>query len=301
VKTTPDTYFRYFPVSPRDEDWGIYVTVAGYVKIAPNGIYPPPGHPKGYAFSWQNGRILHEFSLHYIPCGSGVFESESGGRKKIEAGSVFLLFPGEWHRYKTQAATGWHEYWVGFNGEYAKRLLRKGFLSPRKPVLKLRDEHALLDIFTGMIGEMRAERRGSTQILGANTSLMLSIIHAAARAKGDVTSHSEAVIRRAKTLLHDRVDQAIELDWVAGELRVGSAWLRRNFSYHTGLPLHQYHLQLRINRAMHLLSGTSAAIKEIAMQTGFKDAHYFSRFFKKKTGSSPEVWRKLYQTNQRAR
>ena len=276
-----------------DEDWGIYVTTAGYVKIAPGSTYPPPGHPKGYAFFWQHGRILHEFQLHYIPRGGGVFESETGGRKKIEAGNVFLLFPGEWHRYTARETTGWHEYWVGFGGQYATRLLRKGFLSPRTPVLRPREEHSLLDLFTGMIGEIRAERIGVSQILGATTALMLAIVHASARAGGSIDTHAEAVIRKAKALLHERLDQPIELKRVADELQVGYAWLRRNFRHHTGLALHQYHLQLRLNRATHLLSGTTVAIKAVAEQTGFEDAHYFSRIFKKKTGCNPEAWRRL--------
>lgn len=299
MESPPDTYFRYFPVSPMDEDWGMYVTTAGYVKIVPGGEYPPPGHPKGYALSWKHGRILHEFQLHYITRGGGVFESETGGRKEIKAGSIFLLFPGEWHRYRTHAATGWHEYWVGFGGEYAKRLLRKGFLSPRTPVLRPRAEHALLDLFTGMIGEMRAGRVGFSQILGATATLMLAIVHAAARTGGTIDTHAETLIRQAKVLLHERLDQSVALESVAAELRVSSAWLRRHFSHHTGLTLHQYHLQLRLNRAMHLLSGTADAIKEVAAQSGFEDAHYFSRIFKKKTGSSPENWRRLYQASHR--
>ncbi|MDB6125250.1 MAG: AraC protein arabinose-binding/dimerization [Pedosphaera sp.] len=295
MTTAPDTYFRYFPASPMDEDWGIYVTTAGYVKIAPGAEYPPPGHPKGYAFDWQHGRMLHEFQLHYITRGGGSFESETGGRKHIEAGSIFLLFPDEWHRYTAHKKTGWHEYWVGFGGEYATRLLRKGFLSPRTPVLKPREEHALLDLFTGMVGEMRAERIGFSQILGSTTALMLAIVHAATRAGGRVDTHTEAVIRKTKLLLHERLEQPIELEQLANELHISSAWLRRNFRHHTGLTVHHYHLQLRINRAMHLLSGTPATIKEIAAQTGFEDAHYFSRVFKKKTGSNPETWRQLYQ------
>ena len=291
----PDTYFRYFPVSPRDEDWGMYVTTAGYVDIESGGEYPPPGHPKGYAFFWQRGRILHEFQLHYITRGAGEFESETAGQKKIEAGSIFLLFPGEWHRYTANPQTGWREYWVGFGGQYATRLMRKGFLSPRTPVLKPRAEHALLELFTSLISEMRAERIGFSQILGATTALMLAIVHAAARAGEAVDTHAETIIRRAKVLLHDRLNQPVELKAMAAELHVGYAWLRRNFRHHTGLALHQYHLQLRINRAMHLLSGTPAPIKEIADQTGFEDAHYFSRVFKKKAGCNPEDWRRRYQ------
>lgn len=299
METALDTFFRYFPVSPMDEDWGLYVTTAGYVKIAPGAAYPPPGHPKGYAFFWQTGRILHEFQLHYISCGGGVFESKTGGRKQIEAGSIFLLFPGEWHRYTARGTTGWHEYWVGFDGQYARRLLRKGFLSLRTPVLKPREEHSLLDLFTGMVGEMRAERIGFSQILGATTVLMLAIVHAAARARGSIDTHAETVIRQAKSLLYERLDQPIELERVADKLHVGYAWLRRNFLHHTGLALHQYHLQLRINRAMHLLSGTTVTIKEVAAQSGFDDALYFSRLFKKKTGRNPESWRRLYLAQKR--
>ena len=167
------------------------------------------------------------------------------------------------------------------------------------PVLKPRAEHALLDLFTGMIGEMRAERIGFPQIFGATTTFILAIVHASTRSGGRVDTRAEAMIRRAKSLLHERLDQPVELERVAGELRVGSSWLRRHFRHHTGLTVHHYHLQIRINRAMHLLSGTPSAIKEIAAQTGFEDAHYFSRLFKKKTGSSPESWRTLYQGGQR--
>ena len=38
--------------------------------------YPPSGHPEEYSFSWQRGRILNEFQLHFIPQGAGTFESD---------------------------------------------------------------------------------------------------------------------------------------------------------------------------------------------------------------------------------
>lgn len=296
MEALPKTFFRYFPISPMDEAWGLYATTAGYVKIAPGEAYPPPDHPKAYSLSWANGRILPEFQLHYITRGGGVFESESAGRKQIEAGNIFMLFPREWHRYRPRTATGWDEYWVGFGGQSATRLLRKGFLSPRTPVLRPRAEHALLDLFTDMFGEMRHERLGFSQILGATTGLMLAILHAAARAKGNTDTHHEAAIRKAKAVLHERLDRALDMEQVAGQLHVSYAWLRRHFRYHTGLPLHGYHLQLRVNRAMHLLSGSSAPVKEVAAQTGFEDAQYFSRLFKKKTGRTPEDWRRQYQS-----
>jgi transcriptional regulator GlxA family with amidase domain len=48
-----------------------------------------------------------------------------------------------------------------------------------------------------------------------------------------------------------------------------------------------YLLQLRLQRAWHLLKTTDLNVSEIAYDVGFKDASYFSRVFKKHFGGSP--------------
>lgn len=290
-----NTYFRYFRPSLADRNWGLYVTTAGYLRVPGGGAYPPPGHPRNYALSWETGRTLREFQIHYISRGAGVFESEGAGKHTIEAGSIFVLFPGVWHRYTTRQPMGWDEYWVGFSGQYANRLLRKGFLAPSQPVIKPCGEHALMDLFAQMFSEMRAERTGFSQIIGSITTLLVANLTAASRSQHSSYTRSKAVIEKAKSLLHERLGQRMDPRDLAGQLHVGYAWLRREFHRHTGLALHQYHLQLRVNKAMVLLSGSDTVIKEIAGRTGFDDAHYFSRIFKRKTGYAPEDWRRLFQ------
>ncbi|WP_397380241.1 helix-turn-helix domain-containing protein [Prosthecobacter sp.] len=292
MNAEPETFYRYFPLHRRDADWGLNVTCAGYVKIEPGSTYPPPGHPTGYDFAWEQGRVLREFQLHYIARGGGVFESESSGKKRIETGSVFLLFPGEWHRFHSDTKTGWDEYWVGFNGDTAKRLLRKGFISLTKPVLAPRGDHALLDYFTSIISEMRSERVGFAQIIAATTTLIIATIRAAVRPLKSTTTRTEAIIHRAKTILHQRLDRVVSLTALARELGVSSAWLRQQFRKHTGLPVLQYHLQVRIHAAMQRLAATDDSIKEIAAQCGFADAHYFSRIFRKMKGCTATEWRR---------
>lgn len=68
-------YFKYLLPSPKDKDWGLYVTDAGRSHIPPRSMYPPSGHPKDYHFSVQRGRTLHSCQLVYITKGSGVFNS----------------------------------------------------------------------------------------------------------------------------------------------------------------------------------------------------------------------------------
>ena len=90
---------RYLTISAIDEEWGIVVTTVGYQFIPPKGNYPLSKHPDNYNFKPQTGRILNEYQLVYITKGSGYFSSQSCKMQKINAGTMILLFPGEWHSY----------------------------------------------------------------------------------------------------------------------------------------------------------------------------------------------------------
>jgi len=62
-------FFNYPAISPSDEDWGLYINVAGSAVIKPDAEYPPAGHPNEYTFTWNKGRILHEYQIIYITNG----------------------------------------------------------------------------------------------------------------------------------------------------------------------------------------------------------------------------------------
>ena len=62
------------------------------------------------------------------------------------------------------------------------------------------------------------------------------------------------------------------------------------FKAYTGMTPYQYCIHAKINRAKEILSSGESSVKEIAWRVGFDDQYYFSRLFKKKTGSSPSQW-----------
>lgn len=59
----------------------------------------------------------------------------------------------------------------------------------------------------------------------------------------------------------------------------------------TGMSLHKYLLRLRLLNAVDLLLHTETPINEIAHLSGFSDAGYFSLYFKKNYGCSPNVFK----------
>src|SRR6204780_1103388 len=151
MQSESSSFYRYFPISRRDKNWGLYITTAGEVRIAPHTAYPPEGHPKGFAFDWQHGRILDGFALNYISSGRGTFESRPRFSASIEPGHAFLLFPKIWHRSPPDPATGWHEHWIGFDGEIARRWLRHKLFSAKNPVVKINAEDTVLATFSRMM------------------------------------------------------------------------------------------------------------------------------------------------------
>lgn len=291
MKSGTTTFYRYFPVSRRDKSWGLYATTAGESDIAPHSAYPPGGHPKGYAFDWQHGRVLDEFQFVYISSGTGRFESKFTSPVRVEPGTAFLLFPGVWHRYTPDLDTGWREHWIGFNGEAALRWRQSRFISPKNPLLKISAEDTVLAAFSRVMQSIRTNRPALQQIMAGATSYLLGLFYSAQQAQPAAQAHQSNAIESAISHIHAEFARDLNMKQLAEEIGVSYSWFRSTFVAHTGLSPHQYLLELRLVRARNLLAETNLSVKEIAMQTGFEDEHYFSRLFRRKMNLTPGQFR----------
>lgn len=68
-------------------------------------------------------------------------------------------------------------------------------------------------------------------------------------------------------------------------------YLSYTFKEFTGTGINRYITKRRMEKACGLLTGTALSIKEIAGQSGYEDALYFERAFRKYTGISPTKYR----------
>lgn len=292
----PEGYYaKYLTVGKKDIDWGLHVVTTGFTKIPPNTPYPPGKHPDDHYFTWDRGRILSEYQIIYITRGKGVHEIKNSSEIHIQEGSVILLFPGVWHRYRPDPETGWDEYWIGFNGHYARHLMEENFFSRKQPVLFIGQDENLLGLFLQVFESVSEENIGFQQIISATTVQLLANIYVATKRKGFEDRKAEKIIKKVKCQLLENIHCEVDLKLVADELNVSYSWLRKTFKYFTGLSPHQYLLQLRIQKSRHFLASTSKSIKEIAYLTGFESQYYFSRIFRQKTGLNPSNFRNQAQ------
>jgi two-component system response regulator YesN len=82
------------------------------------------------------------------------------------------------------------------------------------------------------------------------------------------------------------------LEDAAAELQISPGYLSRLMKRETGFSFVEYLNRIRIKKATVLMSDPSAKAFEVAERVGYRSQHYFSRAFKKVTGTSPTDHRK---------
>jgi len=290
-----NAYFRYLPVSPAQQQWGLFLTDCGQTEILPGSDYPPTHHPAGYAFTWERGRTLDEYQLVAITRGRGTFEADGVRPQQIEAGDLFLLFPGVWHRYAPDRAIGWHEQWIGFNGHQADRIMAKPFFNPRKPVLHLGVAPLLRLRLEPFIESIAADPTGAPFSTGGR---ILEILGLLKELRPDHPAQARNVqrVRQAQAIILRQANRPIDFEALAREVGMSYTTFRRTFTEETHQSPVQFQLAIRLNHARHLLATTDLPVAAIAEETGFDSVFYFSRFFRQKTGKTPSVWRQNAKT-----
>ncbi|WP_225828576.1 helix-turn-helix transcriptional regulator [Streptomyces naphthomycinicus] len=78
----------------------------------------------------------------------------------------------------------------------------------------------------------------------------------------------------------------------AGRLGVTPHYLTQAVRAATGRPPGRLLIEARAYQAQRLLAHTELSVRQVAARTGFADPAYFSRFFRRETGSSPGDFRK---------
>lgn len=106
-----------------------------------------------------------------------------------------------------------------------------------------------------------------------------------------MTWHQKMNIK--KIIRHIRMEDGREIDYreLSRISNMSPQYLNRIFKKFTGVPLKQFIIQTKLERAVYLLSETTMSVSEIADSLGYSDIYSFSKFFKKFKGMSPSHFR----------
>lgn len=101
------------------------------------------------------------------------------------------------------------------------------------------------------------------------------------------------------TYIDWHISEPLHIDELAAYFGYNSKYLTTFFKKRSGIPLKQYIIRTKMERAKSLLSESSLPVSQIAYQLGFTDAHNFSNAFRTATGMSPGRYRESYNRHSR--
>ena len=290
-----ESFSRYLPTDQQAKRWGWRLTDAGRQHISPGNEYPSAGHPISYLFDTDGRRTLEEFQIVYIASGSGVFESQSHTKTNISAGTALLLFPHEWHRYAPDPKTGWTEYWIGFGGREAQRIM-DSFFSPKSPLVIVNQPDELIQHLHQILGWLGQTVTSKEQILASHIPLALALLKSGDTLNESASNSDDELVRLAKAKMLEHLADRTDLQQLACTLGVSYSRFRFAFKKQTGYSPREYENVIKLNRARDLLLRERRTVSEASSQLGYSSVYYFSRAFKKHFKQSPQQWLKRQRT-----
>ena len=275
---------KYLIVNDKDRSFGLSINTVGYQSIRPNSPYPVRNHPSGYFFNAQKGRVLREYQLLYITKGQGSFASDDTPDRQVGKGHLIVLFPGQWHTYKPDTATGWNEYYIGFEGTMADQLVRNSFLTKDNQVLDIGLNEELAMLFSRALEVAEEDKTASQQYLAGIVLHMIGLVLSVSRNNVFEKYNVSEKMEQAKIIMNENLCREIDPEQLAARLNLSYSWFRKAFKDYTG-----YAPAMR--KAKQLLVGSTHSVKEICFMLGYTSTEHFSNLFKKHAGITPLKYR----------
>jgi transcriptional regulator GlxA family with amidase domain len=92
-------------------------------------------------------------------------------------------------------------------------------------------------------------------------------------------------------MMESNIEEPLNQELLARYIGLSRRQLERLFRKHLGRTPAQYYLELRLERARHLLFQTSMPIMSVAFACGFVSASHFSTCYRQKYGRTPRAER----------
>ncbi len=287
--------FKYLNITEDDADSGLWVSTVGFQSIGKGVDYPIAGHPSGYFFNPDKGRVLNEYQFIFISKGEGVFSTAGREDVKVTRGNIIMIFPNQWHSYRPVPEKGWDEYYIGFGGGIISHLISRTPLAKENQILDIGLNEELEALFVRAIEVAQNHKLATRQYLVGIAMHIIGLVLSALLNGGDSTDEIGEKIKTAIGVMNRNVNEEIDLIQIASDLNMSYSHFRKEFKKRTGTSPNQYFQNLKMKSAKNLIFSTNLPVKEICYRLGYSSPEYFTNQFRKHVGKTPMEYRRFTQ------
>ncbi|GAA0682979.1 MmsAB operon transcriptional regulator MmsR [Marinobacterium maritimum] len=235
-----------------------------------------------------------DFLLIYCLEGSGRVEFGTRGKRRIiRPGDLLVLPRGTPHHYWTDHKDPWSIYWIHFDGSLSQTFVDQLAIDPQSPLLSLGIHSRLVADFEAVLDMRQARHHLGSYLHSANQLRQLMTHIALLRPLAKLQQDEALDLEKVHSLMQARLHEQLDVETLAAAVSLSKYHFIKKYKTLTGTTPINHFIQLKIERACHLLDVTNKGIKEIAWAVGYEDAYYFSRIFRKMMGISPTQYREI--------
>jgi AraC-like DNA-binding protein len=164
-----------------------------------------------------------------------------------------------------------------------KETVRRRSLLPAKEASRFHE---------GLLSAM--EKAGTTQEMV--TTFRTALEKCLRLMQGGSDPGADRSIEKTRRFVGEHFRESIQTAKLAKKAGVSAATLSRWFKKSTGTGMELYVQNLRLEEAKRLLRTGSMPVSKVASSCGYGSSSYFTRFFKTKTGTTPQRYRQKFIT-----
>lgn len=101
------------------------------------------------------------------------------------------------------------------------------------------------------------------------------------------------ILQRAVEYINGHIYEQITIDDICGVIHISKSHLCRQFKANMGITIMDYILKTRLTLAQNMLLKDKLTVGEVSERCAFSSISYFCRTFKKETGFTPRMYRKI--------
>lgn len=255
----------------------------------------------------------HEFVEIAVIAGGTCLHNSVLGDSRARKGDVFLLRPGAWHGYAEAselslynccfdtALLGRELSWMADDPFLGQLLWGLPLSAKQGGMVSLHLSETEFAGCRNLLDEMEAiGNKDYASHYGDHLGLLIQVFSLLARNLAATSGKKPARPHGAVSAALKLIDEAPTDSWtiraLSSRVHVESTYFVHLFSNVVGLPPMAYVTRRRLELATKLLRQDNLVVGEVGAMSGWPDANYFSRCFRKHFGMTPSKYRARFMT-----
>ena len=250
--------------------------------------------------------VAYDSKIIYLISGELTYSIKGGKKERLSPGNLLYIPAGTAYQLKSKymravvTAFDFTEDY-GAAGEWICPVAEAEFKAENCHTVKG------FDAFEGVIllSDVEAERDNFIRMSNiftsaegfylAELSAMLKLILLKIAEHSDTNALPSSMVENLDGYIRDNIHDEISNTELGAIFGYHPFYISKMLKDKKGITLHQYVIQYRIKHALSMLRYSDKSIADIADETGFTDASYFTKSFKAQFGMTPKEYRNKFK------